>query len=114
MLKNLNLSDFWSFKISASWLLVYTACVNISTKDCWSQEQLYSFLFASSQVWEVKAADLSISPVHRAANGIVDPNKVGSVILLPYFLYYHMYDEETKGQTELGYLAKIPSFVANT
>ncbi|KAJ0793005.1 putative DNA ligase (ATP) [Helianthus annuus] len=31
--------------------------------------------FEASEVWEVKAADLTISPVYCAALGAVDPNK---------------------------------------
>ncbi|GLI65526.1 hypothetical protein VaNZ11_009081 [Volvox africanus] len=41
----------------------------------WSDALVPDVWFDAVAVWEVKAADLSISPVHKAAVGLVDPTK---------------------------------------
>jgi DNA ligase-1 len=54
----------------------YYAWGDSVTPDVW---------FSPSQVWEVLAADLSLSPVHKAAFGLVDNGK-GVALRFPRFV----------------------------
>ncbi|ESS69062.1 putative DNA ligase I [Trypanosoma cruzi] len=61
------------------------SCVLMEQPRYYRAEEKPDVWLEASNVWEVKAADLSISPVHFAAYGLVDPSK-GIALRFPRFV----------------------------